>query len=235
MRATAFLTLSLLAFSTTACVQVRALRPEMTIQVKPTGTDSYTVQGNTNLPGKTNILVQAVRSLQPQVKPADSAAKPQPVYAIVAREQVTTSEDGKWQTTLKVLQPQAQGAPLESWQQNFLPQQLPLQADPNLNFIATTDPLPGNLEFEGDVADGQKATTPNPALQVNINGSRFLKAQQSLAVQPPAIPNKPTVELSRKVVPVTAKPIAPEANTAKTGSNDAKKTTAPLQPAELVR
>jgi hypothetical protein len=235
MRATVFLTLSLLAFSTTACVQVRALRPEMTIQVKPTGTDSYTVEGNTNLPGKTNILVQAVRSLQPQIKSADGTAKTPPVYAIIAREQVTTSEDGKWQTTLKVLQPQAQGAPLESWQQNFLPQQLPLQADPNLNFIATTDPLPGNLEFEGDVADGQKATVPNPALQVNVNGSRFLKAEQTMAVQPPTMPNKPTVELSRKVVPVTAKPIVADPNAVKTGSNDAKKTSAPLEQPELAR
>jgi hypothetical protein len=234
MRATAFLTLSLIALSTTACVQVRALRPEISIEVKPTGTDRYTVQGDTNLPGKTNILVQAIRPLQLSANPKDTA-KPQPVYAIVAREQVTTDSDGKWQTTLKVLQPQAKGAPLESWQQNFLPQQLPMQADPNLNFIATTDPLPGNLELEGDVVDGRKTAAPNPALQININGSRFLKAQQSIAVPPPVIPNQPTVELTRKIVPVTVKPIAPNPNEPTNSATPTQKTDAPLQPREFVR
>jgi hypothetical protein len=234
MRATAFLTISLIAFSTTACVQVRALRPAITIQVKPTGTDSYTVQGNTNLPGKTNVLVQAIRPLQPQINPKDATAKPQPVYAIVAREQVTTGDDGKWQATLKVLQPQAQGAPLESWQQNFLNQQLPMQADPNLNFVATTDPIPGNLELEGDVTEGRKTATLNPALQVNTDGSRFLKAQQAIAVPAPIAPNRPTVEVTRKVVPVVVTPIAPNP-TADNKSAPAKKTDAPLQPREYVR
>jgi hypothetical protein len=232
MRATACLIISLIAFSTTACVQVRALRPEMSIQVKPTGSDRYTVQGNTNLPGKTNILVQAIRPLQLQSK---DVAKPQPVYAIVAREQVTTDADGKWQATLKVLQPQPKGGPLESWQQNFLPQQLPMQADPNLNFIATTDPLPGNLELEGDVTDGRKTAAANPALQVNIDGSRFLKTQQSIAVQPPATPNQPTIELTRTIVPVTVKPIVANPNEPTNNATPAKKTDAPLQSREFVR
>jgi hypothetical protein len=234
MRPTAFLTISLILFSTTACVQVRALRPEISIQVKPTGSDRYTVQGNTNLPGKTNILIQAIRPLQLPLNAKDTA-KSQPGYAIVAREQVTTDSDGKWQTTLKVLQPQPKGGPLESWQQNFLPQQLPMQADPNLNFIATTDPLPGNLELEGDVNDGRKTAAPNPALQVNIDGSRFLKAQQSIAVQPPATPNQPTIELTRKIVPVTAKSIVADPNTPTNNATPAKKTDAPLQPQEFVR
>jgi hypothetical protein len=230
MRATAFLTISLLTIATTACVEVRALRPEISIQVKPAGTDRYTVEGDTNLPGKTNILVQAIRPLQPQSSPGATPTKP--VYAIVARERVTTGEDGKWQTSLKVLQAQAKGAPLESWQQNFVTQQLPMQADPNLNFIATTDPLPGNLELEGDVRDGRKPTTAaNPALQVNIDGTRFLKAEQSLPVPPPTLPNQPTIELSRKIVPVKVTPIvAPEA-----GTTPAHKTTAPAKQQEFVR
>jgi hypothetical protein len=234
MRATALLTISLIALSTTACVQVRALRPEISIQVKPTGTDRYTVQGNTNLPGKTNILVQAIRPLQlpPHAKDGTVA---KPVYAIVARERVITGDDGKWQTTLKVLQPQAKGEPLESWQQNFLPRQLPLQADPNLNFIATTDPLPGNLELEGDVTDGRKAAAPNPALQVNVDGSRFLKAQQSIAVAAPVMPNQPTIEMTRKIVPVTVKPIVPNPNAPTNNGVPAQKTDAPLQTREFVR
>ncbi len=231
MRATALLTVSLIAFSTTACVQVRALRPEISIQVKPTGSDRYTVQGDTNLPGKTNVLVQAIRPLQLSSNAKDGTV-PKPVYAIVAREQVTTDDDGKWQTTLKVLQPQLKGSPLESWQQNFLPQQLPMQADPNLNFIATTDPLPGNLELEGDVTNGRQTAVPNPALQVNIDGSRFLKAQQSIAIQPPATPNQPTIELTRKIVPVAVKPIVANPNEP---STNATKTDAPLQPHEFVR
>jgi hypothetical protein len=233
MRATAFLTISLLTIATTACVEVRALRPEISIQVKPSGTDRYTVEGNTNLPGKTNILVQAIRPLQPQSNPgANATDQAKPVYAIVAREQVTTGEDGKWQTSLKVLQAQAKGAPLESWQQNFVTQQLPMQADPNLEFIATTDPLPGNLELEGDVRDGRKLTTAhNPALQVNVDGTRFLKAQQSLPVPPPTLPNQPTIELKRQIVPAKVTPInAPEA-----GAVPAHKTTAPLQTREFVR
>jgi hypothetical protein len=229
MRATAFLTISLLTIATTACVEVRALRPEISIQVKPSGTDRYAVEGNTNLPGKTNILVQAIRPLQPQSNPG--ATPTQPVYAIVARERVTTGEDGKWQATLKVLQAQAKGAPLESWQQNFVTQQVPMQADPNLNFIATTDPLPGNLELEGDVRDGRKAAAPNPALQVNIDGTRFLKAEQSVPVPPPTLPNQPTIALNRKIVPVKVTPIT----TPETGKTPAHKTTAPTKQQEFVR
>ncbi len=234
MRTTTLLTISLLTFSTTACMQVQALRPEISIEVKPTGSDRYTVQGDTNLPGNTKILVQAIRSLQLSSNAKDGTA-PKPVYAIVAREQVTTDDNGKWQTTLKVLQPQPKGSPLESWQQNFLPQQLPLQADPNLNFMATTDPLPGNLELEGDVTDGRPATVPNPALQVNIDGSRFLQAQQSIAVQPPATPNQSTIVLTRRIVPVTVKPIVVNPDAPTNNATPATKTNAPLQPREFVR
>jgi hypothetical protein len=230
MRATVFLTISLLTIATTACVEVRALRPEISIQVQPSGPDQYKVEGNTNLPGKTNILVQAIRPLQPQSNPGATPTKP--VYAIVARERVTTGADGKWQTNLKVLQAQAKGAPLESWQQNFVTQQLPLQADPNLNFIATTDPIPGNLELEGDVRDGRKsATATNPALQINIDGTRFLKAEQSLPIPAPTLPNQPTIVLKRQIVPAKVTLItAPAA-----GTTPAHKTTAPAKPQEFVR
>ncbi|MBE9031144.1 hypothetical protein IQ266_15525 [filamentous cyanobacterium LEGE 11480] len=231
MRPIVLLTVSLIAGTATACVQTRSLRPEMTIQVKPTGSSSYVAQGRTNLPGQTDILVQAVRQLQPLHKSLDATGKPQPVYAIVARAQVKTSEDGKWKTTLKVLQPQGQGAPLESWQQNFLTKQLPMQADPNLRFIATTSPLPGNLQFEGDVAEGGNPTRPNPALQVNVDGSRYLRATQVIAAQAPEMPNKPTVEQVRRVVSVTVKPIPESAD----GGTPAAKSDAPLSPQAFVR
>lgn len=193
----------------------------------------YTAQGRTNLPGQTTVLVQAIRRLQPLTKMADPATKPQPVYAIVAREQVKTDTDGKWQTTLKILQPAGKGASLESWQQNFLPQQLPLQADDSLQFMATTTALPGDLQLEGDVVENGKPTEANPALQINLDGSRFLQASQSLPIQAPATPQQPTIQLQRQVVQVPVQKIA--ATDAANSATPAAKSDAPLLPDDFVR
>lgn len=233
MRVTALFTASLLAIATTACMQEKALRPEMNLQVTASGTnDRYTVQGNTNLPGSTKILVQAVRPLQSTTR-APGTSSDSTAYAIVAREVVTTDETGKWQTTLQILQPQAQGSARESWQQHNVSQQLAMQASPTLNFIATTAPLRRDIVLEGDVASqGKTPTLPSKAIQTNTDGTRFLKAEQSLEVAPPSLNNVASAAIERKVVPVTVTPIVP---TDAKSPVSAKKSEAPLTADAFVR
>ncbi|MFM2431876.1 MAG: hypothetical protein RLZZ511_3089 [Cyanobacteriota bacterium] len=230
MRVTALFAASLLAIVTTACVQETALRPEMNLQVAASSNDRYTVQGNTNLPGNTKILVQAVRSLQSNGNAASADAS-SIAYAIVAREEVITDATGKWQTTLQILQPQSQGPDRESWQQHNIDQQLALQPSATLKFMATTAALPRDIVLEGDVAR-QTPNLPSKVIQTNTDGTRFLKAEQSIDIASPSVNNLASAPLDRKVVPVAVQSIAP---TEAKSPPEAKKTDAPLPIEAFVR
>lgn len=213
----------------TACMETRSLRPEMTIQVKPTGSDSYLVQGQTSLPGETTVLVQAVRQLQPTSTQPGAA----PVYTIVAREQTTTTADGTWNTKLKRLQPQTKGPALESWQQNAVTQAMAVKASPELQFIATTAPISPDLRLEGDVDDGNQSPQVRAVLQVDTDGNRFLQAKKALTVPPPNAPQGAMTEIKRTVVKVPVKPIA--ATDEDATRTEASKSDAPLRVEEFVR
>jgi hypothetical protein len=220
------LSVSLLLLSTmTACVQVRPLKPELSLEVQAAGgSGSYNVSGNTNLPGNTPIVVQAIRQLKPS-----RTTNGQPTYAIVAQESVIAQE-GKWQTSLKLLQPSEDGTPLESWQQTLPNPTAPqFEASSQLMFVATTAPIKGDLRLEGDV-EGSSATLRSEVLQVSSDGQRFLKAKRDINVPPPSRPLTAKTTMGNQVVKVTPKPI-----TSSGDPKEAKTTNAPLQPTEMLR
>jgi hypothetical protein len=185
-----------------ACTQVQPLKPDLTIQVQPSGADGYAVSGTTNLPGKTRVLVQAIRKLVPT---PNAAVKRAPTYAIVAQQWVD-AVDGNWQATLKLRQSGANGALLESWQQNqpeFLTSTMAAQ---QVTFIASTTPIRRDLRLEGDTEVATSTNQRSEVLQIAVDGNRYLKVQQALTIAPPPLPSKGAASLTQAAIVVKASP-----------------------------
>jgi hypothetical protein len=209
-----------------ACAQIRPLKPELSIQVQPSGSETYAVSGTTTLPTdysvrsstgplnqrpKPRLLVQAIRHL----KPASQS------YVVLAREFVDIQEGGKWQTTLKLRSPNANGESLESWQQDSTGKSISLAVEPQISFIATTEAISAELRLEGDTEGGEIATVRSESLQLGGDGSRYLKATQTLAIAPPAVPGRSVAKLAPPIVKVMAVPVASGTDPKKQKTTDA--------------
>jgi hypothetical protein len=208
-----------------SCSQVQPLNPEFTIQVQPTGaTGTYTVSGQTNLPKSSpiTITVQAIRKLRPLGN--TRLTNREPLYAVVAKERVET-QDGQWQTTLKLQQPNGTGTPLESWQVNQ--NQVPLEVEPEaqISFVATTAPLDRSIRFIDLTEPGAQGTN-NSVLQTT-NGNNYLKTEKAINLAPPSLNRSLARSADRTVVQLRA--------TAGPSAVTSKQTTAPLTSQEFVR
>jgi hypothetical protein len=209
-----------------SCSQVKPLNPEFTMQVQPTGsTGTYTVSGQTNLPKSPpiTITVQAIRKLRPLAN-ASRLANREPLYAVVAQERVET-QDGQWQTTLKLQQPNGTGTLLESWQLNQ--NQVPLEVEPEaqVSFVAATALLDRSIRFIDLTEPGAKGTN-NLVLQTT-NGNNYLKTEKVINLAPPSSNRGLARSADRPVVQMRA--------AAAPSSATSKQTTAPLTSQEFVR
>jgi hypothetical protein len=217
---------------TLACAQVRPLKPELSIQVQPSGSESYAVSGNTNLPidysvrsatgplnqrPKPRLLVQAIRRLK--------ATNQSYSYIVLAREFVDIQEGGKWQTTLKLRSPNASGESLESWQQDSQGKSVSLAVEPQISFIATTEAISAELRLEGDANDGEIATVrSSESLQLGGDGSRYLKATQTMPIAPPPLPSRSVAKLAPPIVKAMAVPVSSGTDPKKQKTTDAAMT-----------
>jgi hypothetical protein len=207
------------------CNQIKPLNPEFTMQVQPTGpAGTYTVSGQTNLPKSPpiTITVQAIRKLRPLAN--TRSTNREPLYAVVAKEQVET-QDGQWQTTLKLQQPNSAGTPLESWQLNQ--NQVPLEVEPEaqVSFVAATAPLDRSIRFVDLTEPG--AQSNDSAVLQTTNGNNYLKTEKTIALAPPPLNRGLARSADRPIVKLPAAP-APSGATS-------KQTNAPLKSQEFVR
>jgi hypothetical protein len=190
-----------------ACTQVKPLKPEMSFQVQPAGSEGYTISGRTNLPNRPRILVQAIRRLRPATESSSKGSSSPSSYVVVAQQWVDTNE-GNWQTTLKLRQPGVNGTSLESWQQQSIDKTIAMTAEQQVTFIAQTTPVQADLRLEGDSEIATNATLQSEVLKLATDGNRYLKAEQSMMIPPPQIPNSVQNNLQRAVIPVRAQSIA---------------------------
>ncbi|NJR50203.1 MAG: hypothetical protein HC780_12185 [Leptolyngbyaceae cyanobacterium CSU_1_3] len=199
--------------TSTACVQVRSPQTEFTVQVEPAQQQgSYTVTGRTNLPDFTWVTVQAVRNLNAV------QGNQKPTYSILARSQVEVRE-GKWETTLNLLQPSDGGAPLEVWQGN---RSLNLKPETNVTFLAVTDPASRSLNIS------EQQAGKNLVARFTADGKSYLQAEQTLAVSPPTRSAERAAPPQSTRVKVASKRLQ--------GAPDAKsQNDAPLSPKEFLR
>jgi hypothetical protein len=200
-----------------ACAQIKPLKPELTIQVQPAGSDGYTVSGTTNLPDKPRILVQAIRKFNPN----NEAAKRAATYVIVAQQWVDIQEGGSWQATLKLRQAGVNGGSIESWQQHPTEMMTASTAEQQVTFIASTNPISPDLRLEGDTEATTNANLQSEVLQVSVDGSRYLKAKQSLMMPPPQVAKPSALNLERQSVTVKATPVNESGDSRKQEKTDA--------------
>ncbi|KAM3089707.1 hypothetical protein ACKFKG_32785 [Phormidesmis sp. 146-35] len=183
--------LAFLSLICVGCVQVRSSKTELTMQVEPAQQrGAYTVTGKTTLPDRTQITVQALRTLQP----GDRLSNQQPTYSILSRTQVEVKE-GKWEATLNLLRT-PQGQPQEVWQTGRAG--LNLEPDTKVTFLAVTDPVARSL----DVAQG----TDSLVVRFTADGRSYLQADQVLTISPPTPPISQR-DLTSQRVRVAAKAI----------------------------
>jgi hypothetical protein len=185
-----------------ACTQIKPLKPELTLQVQPAGSDGYTVSGTTNLPDQPRVLVQAIRKLNPN----NETGKRPATYVIVAQQWVDTQEGGSWQATLKLRQAGVNGGQIESWQQHPTEMITTSTAEQQVTFVASTSPISPDLRLEGDTTATTNANLQSEAVQVATDGSRYLKAKQSLMIPPPQVTQPTTVKFDRQPVAIKTSP-----------------------------
>jgi hypothetical protein len=149
------------------------------------------------------VLVQAIRRLLPA---DDIENKRIPSYVVVAQQWVDTQE-GNWQTTLKLRQAGVNGTALESWQQQAVDKTLAMTAEQQVLFVAQTTPIQRDLRLEGDSETATNATLQSEVLKIATDGSRYLKAQQSMMIPPPQITNNKQNN-NQQIISVQAKPIS---------------------------
>jgi hypothetical protein len=228
MRSITLLTISFaIAVGGTACVQVRPLKPEFTMQLQQSGGNgSYVASGTTNLPGEIKVTVQAIR----QLRPTEKSNQTSPLYAILSRQTVVTNKEGKWDAKLQLLQPSTQAGGLESWQQNRqFDRSMQLEPQSQVTFIATTEAIRGDLRLEGDI-EGGSAGLRSEVLQTSTDGNRFLKVQNNLTIAPPAPLAGTSPNSGRQVVKAITKPAVTNGD-----ANQQEKTDAPLSPKMMAR
>jgi hypothetical protein len=225
-RGTSVLAAGLMVSLLVGCNQAQPLNPEFTMQIQPTGSGgTYNISGQTNLTKPpTTITVQAIRKLRPLAN-ATRLTNREPMYAVVAEDRVET-QDGKWQATLKLIQPDSAGTPLESWQINQ--NQVPLEVEPEgqISFIAVTAPLDRSIRFVELNGSGAGAIA-NPVLQSATDGSNYLKAEQSITIAPPTF--------NRSLAKAADRPIIPVRAAASQTIVNSKQSTAPLTSQEFAR
>jgi hypothetical protein len=187
------LSLLLLAVS---CQPTQSQKTELSLQIQGSGqTGTYKVSGRTNLPDRSRITVQAIRTLQ-VVKTQSKLTNTEPTFAVLARSQ-STVKDGQWTVELKLRQMLPDGQLLEPWQLNEV--QLGLQPDPKVQFSAVTEP--SNRNFEIDSAGRNRLS-----VRFTSDGKSFLQVEDAIALDPPAFKGGKSTDASRFAKPVPIQP-----------------------------
>lgn len=181
-RSLRFLVPLMLVAVCTGCPQAQSSKTELTMQVEPAGQPgTYSITGSTNLPDRTQITIQAVRDLR--VGNSSSLTNQEPIYSILAREQVEVA-NGKWQTTLNLLQPTPGGQPLEAWQVNNPQAGLNLEPDTRVAFLAVTNPVNRSLDIEQQSGNSGRGAE-DVIVRFTADGKSYLQSKQILSIDPP--------------------------------------------------
>jgi hypothetical protein len=179
-----------------SCQSAQSPKTELSLQVQGVGsTGTYKVSGRTNLPDRSKITIQAVRTLQ-VVKNQSNLTNTEPTFAVLAQSQ-TTVKDGQWNVELKLRQILPDGQSLEPWQLNDA--QLGLKPEPKVQFSAVTEP--GDRNFEIDPSGRNRLS-----VRFASNGRSFLQVEEAIALEPPAFKGENSAAASRSAKPMPTKP-----------------------------
>ncbi|MBD2258029.1 hypothetical protein [Pseudanabaena sp. FACHB-2040] len=170
-----------IVFGLAGCEQLPSLMPslkevDLSLQVEPAEQPGeFAIAGQTNLPNGTQMVVLAVRQLQPS-QPVAAASAAQPTYAILAYQPVQVTA-GQWQANLNLWQVSPEGAYREPWQLEATKLNLAVEPAPEVQFIVTLAPQ-GLLASLEDQLKQQGLRLPQPLLRITQQGDRFLQTEQ---------------------------------------------------------
>ncbi|MBD0335689.1 MAG: hypothetical protein ICV62_09380 [Cyanobacteria bacterium Co-bin13] len=155
----------------------------LNLQVEPAEQPGeFAIAGQTNLPNGTQMVVLAVRQLQPS-QPVAALTTPQPTYAILAYQPVQVTA-GQWQTSLNLWQVSPEGAYREPWQLEAVKLKLSVEPASEVQFIVTLAPQ-GLLASLEEQLKQQGLRLPQPLLRTTQQGDRFIQAEQVQLVSLP--------------------------------------------------
>lgn len=144
---------------------------------------SYQIDGETDLPDRTQLTIAALRYLYPAVAAAQRASQ-EPTYAILDY-QTATVEAGRWQTQLDLWRTAPDGTFQETWQ--LEQQSLALRFNPQADvvFLVTLAPLDQLSGLQNQLAaQGQQFS--NQVLHRNAAGEHYAQSQQTLSLSLPS-------------------------------------------------
>ena len=213
------------------CLPSRSPKTELTMQVSPSSQPGvYSVVGKTNLPDQTRITIQAVRSLRP-VRGSSRLTNQAPTYAILARQPIAVI-DGKWQTTLTLLNMTPSGKSLENWQTHNLQLGLNLEPEQQVTFQAVTDPADRSLKVE---QPSENMARESLIVRFTPDGKSYLQSEQALAIAPPSLQAaQPSSAMNPRLGAPTIVTVQAVSMQTKGAVNVRKQIDAPLSPQEFL-
>lgn len=167
---------------TSACTQPN-LSVDLSLKVQPSGRPGvYLVEGTTNLPDQSRIVVTGVRYLPPSNN-STMSRREDSSFAILDRKLAEVNQ-GRWTATLSLWQMTTNGQYQEAWQHRSSNFGLPLQASRQVLFTATFEP-------ENQPASVSQQVTPknleSPFIRFTEDGQPYLQVSEALSVSlPPA-------------------------------------------------
>jgi hypothetical protein len=150
------------------------------------GPGRFLLSGKAALPGEVNLTVSAVRRLNS----ADGVEGQPPLYGILDRK-TATLEEGRWQATLMLWEPNAEGYYQEPWQRPETALTKEAEPNPTVDFLVTVEPEEFSRSVTPAIPNRLEAAI-NELLHFTPDGEPYLRV---ITTQPLPLPNN--VQASR--------------------------------------
>ena len=164
-------------------------KADFQLSVEPSDNQgNYRVEGTTNLPEQSRIVIAAIRYLRPENKLSLKIAS-QPTFSILDYKDVKVKE-GRWTTDLELWKVAPDGQFKEVWQLNEAKLGLELEPASQVTFLATYVPTTSLWDLEWQLKqEGIKLL--NSQISNTADGERYLQTTEVLAVSLPTGQTRP--------------------------------------------
>jgi hypothetical protein len=175
--------ISLILLSITACTPTSQAPINLSLDVKAGSRPGiYEISGNTNLPDQSRLSVVGIRYLK---SPSTFGTTPIKLstYSLLARQPVEVSQN-RWQTTLTLWQPRANGQYQEAWQTQQNRQFTQFSASEDVSFIAIFEPTNQTPQIQKQIQEKHLELDAN-RIRLTDAGQPYLQVQRVMPVSIP--------------------------------------------------
>ncbi|MBD0334748.1 MAG: hypothetical protein ICV62_04610 [Cyanobacteria bacterium Co-bin13] len=159
--------------------------PTLSIErVEPAGQPgNYTLRGKTSLPDKAQLSVSAIRNFDLGTSAADGESEV--AQFVILDRQFAQTENGTWQTALKLWQVAPDGRYQENWQLNMPVPPVGSSPSPTITFLVTLEPSAFSKSVDRK-AVAALDESGNTLLSFTSSGEPYLQVSQAMAVALPS-------------------------------------------------